>query len=149
MIFLAALALAAALFLRSPGLDVRDGRDDRGRNGIAVTSAWLTGTAPAGDFAAGVREQRMAEIMIELPPPNADGTLAGSDSARVDALLYECYDARGWVQIIKAPATVAGARPDNFPDNLVGRWVFSRAPPFGARVDPSPVWHRVIPCGSG
>lgn len=99
MIFLAALALAAALFLRSPGLDVRDGRDDRGRNGIAVTSAWLTGTAPAADFAAGVREQRMAEIMIELPPPNADGTLAGIDSARVDALLYECYDARGWVQI--------------------------------------------------
>ena len=41
----------------------------------------------------------MAEVVIELPPPNADGTLPGIDSARVEALLYECYDARGWVQI--------------------------------------------------
>ena len=99
MVFLAGLAVAAALFLRSPGLDVQDGRDDRGKNGIAVTSAWLTGTASAGDFAAGVREQRMAEVMIELPPPNADGTLAAIDAARIEALLYECYDARGWVQL--------------------------------------------------
>ena len=41
----------------------------------------------------------MVEVVIELPPPNADGTLATIDAARVESLLYECYDARGWVQI--------------------------------------------------
>ena len=96
MVFVTVLVL---LFLRSPGLEVRDGRDDRGRNGIAIGREWITGNGPAGDFAASIRERRMAEVVIELPPPNADGTLPGIDSARVESLLYECYDARGWVQI--------------------------------------------------
>ena len=98
VIFVAGLLFLVALFLRSPGLDVRDGRNDRGRNGLAIGRVWLAGDAPAGDFAKGVREQRMAEIILELPPPNADGTLAAIDSARLESVLYECSDARGWVQ---------------------------------------------------
>ena len=99
MIFVAGLSLLVALFLRPPGLDARDGRNDRGRNGISIGSDWITGNGSAGDFAASIREQRMAEVVIEFPPPNADGTLPGIDSARVEALLYECYDARGWVRV--------------------------------------------------
>ena len=103
LLVLAALALGLALFLRPPGLDVRDGRDDRGRNGVALDRAWITDAAPSalvvGEFARSMREHRIAELCVELPPPNADGTLAAIDSARIDALLYECYDARGWARI--------------------------------------------------
>ena len=99
MILVAGFALAGGLFLHSPGLDVRDGRDDHGRNGIAISSGWLAGNATVGDFVKGVRDQRMAEIFLELPPPNADGTLAAIDSARLESVLYECSDARGWVQL--------------------------------------------------
>ncbi|MEO7317628.1 MAG: hypothetical protein ABIZ56_01430, partial [Chthoniobacteraceae bacterium] len=100
----AAVVLAGALFLRPPGLDVRDGRNDRGRNGVALDRAWIAGdAAPSalvmGEFARSMREHRIAEIFVELPPPSADGTVAGIDAARIDALLYECYDARGWARI--------------------------------------------------
>ena len=101
LLVLAAVGLAGALFLRPPGLEVRDGRDDRGRNGVAVDRAWVAGESAlgVGEVARSMREHRIAELCVELPPPNADGTLAGIDPARIEALLYECYDARGWARI--------------------------------------------------
>ena len=104
VILLAVVAVAGALFLRAPGLDVRDGRDDRGKNGIALGSSWIAGDAalPAlavGEIARSIREHHIAELYVQLPPPNADGALTGIDSARIEALLYECYNARGWAQI--------------------------------------------------
>ena len=101
-IFLAVVALAGLLWLRPPGLDVRDGRDDRGHNGIALPASWIASDQPAsalGDLTRPIRDHHIAEIYLQIPPPNPDGTLAIIDSARIEALLYECSDARGWVQI--------------------------------------------------
>ena len=97
LLFLALVAFGSAIWLRSPGIDVRDGRHDRGRNGIALGVAWIGGDA--GAIAEPVRQQRIAEIYLQLPPPNPDGTLPGLDPARIEALLYECYEARGWARI--------------------------------------------------
>ena len=102
--FLGCLAIALALWLRSPGLDVRDGRDDRGKNGIVLGSGWIVGdagkpTVAVGDLARSIREHHITEIYLQVPPPNGDGALPGLDAARTEALLYECYDARGWAQI--------------------------------------------------
>lgn len=109
---LAGLALivcaALALWLRAPGLDVRDGRNDRGKNGIVLGPAWIAGDAvktplAVGELARAIREHHIAEVYLQLPPPNAGGALTGTDSARIESLLYECYDARGWAQIGGAP----------------------------------------------
>lgn len=100
--FLAIVALASLLWLRSPGLDVRDGRHDRARNGIALGSAWIAGDSPPstlGTLTGPIREHHLAEIYLQLPPPGADGLLTGIDSTRIEALLYECSDARGWAQL--------------------------------------------------
>ena len=104
LVFLGCLALALALWLRPPGLDVRDGRNDRGKNGIVLGSGWIVGDAgkPAvavGDLARSIREHHITEVYLQIPPPNGDGVLAALDAARTEALLYECYDARGWAQI--------------------------------------------------
>ena len=101
---LALPAIALALWLRAPGLEVRDGRNDRGKNGIVLDPAWIAGEAvksalAVGELARSIREHRIAEVYLQLPPPNADGALPGLDAARTEALLYECYDARGWAQI--------------------------------------------------
>ena len=101
---LAVLALGSAVWLRAPGLDVRDGRDDRGRNGIVLGTSWIAGDVAKsalalGELARALREHHIVEIYLQLPPPTADGALPALDSARTEALLYECYDARGWVQI--------------------------------------------------
>lgn len=113
--FLACIALAMALWLRSPGLDVRDGRNDRGKNGIVLGSGWIAGDAvkpapAAGDLARAIREHHIAEVYLQIPPPNADGVLPGLDAARTEALLYECYDARGWAQISGAKFALDDAR---------------------------------------
>ncbi len=102
--FLASLALGLALWLRAPGLDVRDGRNDRGKNGIVLGSGWVAGDAAkpslvVGELARSIREHRITEVCLQIPPPNADGVLPALDAARTEALLYECYDARGWAQI--------------------------------------------------
>ncbi len=101
---LACLALALALWLRAPGLDVRDGRNDRGKNGIVLGPGWIVGDAmkpvlAVGDLARAIREHHISEVYLQIPPPNAEGALPGLDAARTEALLYECYDARGWAQI--------------------------------------------------
>ena len=112
---LACIALAMALWLRSPGLDVRDGRNDRGKNGVVLGSGWVAGDAvkPAaaiGDLGRAIREHRIAEVYLQIPPPNSDGVLPALDAARTEALLYECYDARGWAQISGAKFALDDAR---------------------------------------
>ncbi len=105
LIVLAVLALLAALILREPGVDVRDGRNDRGRNGIVLGASWVAEEKPTlaiGELARALREHHLTELYLQLAPPNADGTLPGPDAARIEALLYECYDARGWAQIAGA-----------------------------------------------
>ncbi len=104
LVIFAIVALATALWLRSPGLDIRDGRNDRGGNGIVLGPAWTGGDATpsalaVGEIARSIREHHLAELYLQLPPPNADGALIGIDSARIEALLYECSDARGWAQV--------------------------------------------------
>ena len=100
----ALLVLSSAWWLRPPGLDVRDGRHDRGGNGIVLGTSWTaadaTKPAPAiSELARALREHHLTELYLQIPPPNADGSLPGLDSTRTEALLYECYDARGWAQI--------------------------------------------------
>ena len=100
---LAILAGLIALIFRAPGFDVRDGRNDRGRNGLVLGPSWIAAdaakpTLAIGELARALREHHLTELYLQLPPPNADGTLPGPDSARIEALLYECYDARGWAQ---------------------------------------------------
>lgn len=103
-VFLAMVALAGLFWLHSPGLDVRDGRDDRGRNGIALCTPWIAADTtppppPLGDLTRPIRDHHIAELYLQLPPPNADGVLTGIDFARIEAILYECSEARGWAQI--------------------------------------------------
>ena len=100
----AILVLLSGLWLRAPGFDVGDGRNDRGRNGIVLGASWTAGEAakPAlaiGELARALREHHITELYLHFPPPNADGALPALDAARIEALLYECYDARGWAQI--------------------------------------------------
>ncbi len=114
-LLVAALGLAAWRW--APGLDVRDGRDDRGRNGIAIGMQWIADDAwfdrhqppvdrarcrdPlfAGRFARALRENHVTELFIGIPAPDADGAIHGLDSERTEALLYECYDVRAWAAI--------------------------------------------------
>ena len=104
LIFFAIVVLVGALWLRSPGLDIRDGHNDRGGNGIVLGPSWTGGDATqsalvVGEIARSIREHHLAELYLQLPPPNSNGALTGIDSARIEALLYECYDARGWAQV--------------------------------------------------
>ncbi len=99
----AVFAAIVGFALRPPGLDLQDGQNDHGQNGVAVSPLWISSGAPTqrviSEFARAVRENRIAEIFVPMPPPNADGTLPGLDSAPIETLLYECYDARGWARI--------------------------------------------------
>ena len=78
-------------------------------------TAWIAGDAvkPAaaiGDLGRAIREHRIAEVYLQIPPPNSDGVLPALDAARTEALLYECYDARGWAQISGAKFALDDAR---------------------------------------
>ena len=102
----------AAWWLWSPGMDVRDGRDDRGRNGLVLDAGWIADDAwfskNGGDEAKAryrdaivvrdlvrkAREHRVADVFVALPPPDAEGRLVGRDAAQTETFLYECYGLR-------------------------------------------------------
>lgn len=123
-----ALAIVALLcvLLRTPGTDLRDGRHDRGRNGLALCAAWIaddpwfdaTGRASdksryregTAELGRAIRENHIAEVFLEIPPPDGEGALHGLDAARTEALLYECYESRTWARIAVPASGVADLR---------------------------------------
>jgi hypothetical protein len=123
------LVLGPLAFVFWPrGLDVRDGRHDRGRNGLALAPVWIGDDAwfsragcdadkpryrdplAISALARELRAHRVTELILEFPPPDADAMLHGADAAQVEALLYECYDARGWAQIAVTAPLIADSR---------------------------------------
>src|SRR5690606_25134417 len=68
---LAALLLPVLLYaVWSPGQDVRDGRHDRGRNGIWLSHAWL------GDDAWFIRNDREAQLATHRGRPAIEALAA-------------------------------------------------------------------------
>ena len=115
VLVLVVLGLGAWFWPR--GLDLRDGRHDRSANGILLDPAWIADDAyfasvpdskqkervrdpiVLAEFARTLREHHVTDLVVQLPAPKADGSLSGVEGARLEAVLYECYDARGWAQI--------------------------------------------------
>jgi hypothetical protein len=91
--------------LWQPGLDVRDGRHDLGRNGIWVGHGWLGGdewfvrngkTNELGSFRDGkkvkeladnLRQKHVRDIFPHLCPCDTDGNLPAVDAAQVERFL--------------------------------------------------------------
>ena len=108
----AAVLLAAAWWLWAPGMDVRDGRDDRGRNGLVLDAGWIADDAwfsknggdeakaryrdpiAVRDLVRRAREARVSDVFLAMPPADAEGRLAGRDAAQTESFLYECYGLR-------------------------------------------------------
>src|SRR3954463_4621434 len=93
------LALLAAYFIWHPGLDIRDGRHDRGRNGIWISHAWLGGdewfkkngktndlqrfrdATRIKELAARLRQHHFPDVSPHLSPGEPDGSLPPVDAA--------------------------------------------------------------------
>lgn len=99
------LILGLVYLLWSPGLDVRDGRHDKGHNGIWVSHGWLAGdewflrngkTKELGNYreakninalAARLREYHVTDVFPHLCPVDPDGKLPVLDAAQVEKFL--------------------------------------------------------------
>ena len=123
-----AVAAIAGWWLWSPGMDVRDGRDDRGRNGLVLDAGWLADDAwfsahggeeakarhrdpiAVRDLVRKAREHRVTDVFVALPPADAEGRLPGRDAAQTETLLYECYGLRVMPQVGGAQLPLGDAR---------------------------------------
>jgi len=103
------LSLCLAYLLWTPGLDIRDGRNDRGSNGIWVSHGWLAGddwfirNGKTNEFlryrdperirelAIKLRRHRITDVFPHLCPTAPDGKLPSIDHAQVDRFL-EAFD---------------------------------------------------------
>ncbi len=99
------LVVLAGYFLWSPGLDVRDGRHDRGQNGIWLSHGWFADDAwfvrngktnqldryrePSRirELAALLRTHHITDVFPHLCPAELDGRLPRVSSAHVEAFL--------------------------------------------------------------
>jgi hypothetical protein len=99
------LLVGAAYLLWSPGLDVRDGRHDRGRNGIWISHGWLAGNqwfiqsgktnelAKYHDpdrirqLAEKLRRNHITDVFPHLCPAEPDGKLPAINDAQVGQFL--------------------------------------------------------------
>jgi hypothetical protein len=102
-VLLAVAALGYAVW--TPGLDVTDGRHDRGRNGIWIQHGWLGSDEwfrrehkrdRMADFRDPVkirrlanllREQHITDVFAHVSPADSDGDLPGVDHAQVERFL--------------------------------------------------------------
>lgn len=110
-ILIALVSIAAigtlALLLWQPGLDVRDGRNDRGQNAIWIGHGWLgadswfiqhkktnefdryRSPARIKDLADNLRRHHIRDIYPHVCPVQPDGKLPESDSKQVERFLNE------------------------------------------------------------
>jgi hypothetical protein len=111
------LAVVLGYFFWRPGLDVRDGRHDRGHNGIWLGHGWLGGddwfirNAKTNEFArfresASIREladklrrHRITDVFPHLCPAEPDGQLPSADLAQVERFLdaFEGFRVMPWI----------------------------------------------------
>ncbi len=137
--------LGAFLLVRfpfwSPGVDVLDGRHDRGRNAIWLQHGWLghdewfrahakedrlphfRDPASARALADLLRRHRIADVFPHLCPASIEGTIAAVDHAQVERFL----DAFGDVRVRVLP-WIGGARGKQaFPEREAWRSEFARS----------------------
>lgn len=99
------LAVFAAYWLWSPGLDVRDGRDDKGQNGIWITHGWLAGddwfirshrtneiarfrdANQIRELADKFRRHHITDVFAHLCPAESDGSLPSVNSKQIEHFL--------------------------------------------------------------
>jgi hypothetical protein len=111
------LAVYLGYLLWSPGLDVRDGRDDRGHNGIWLSHGWLGGdewfiqNGKTNEFARYRNPERIHELAIRLRhhhisdvfphlcPAEPDGKLPPVDPIQVERFLdgFDGFRVMPWV----------------------------------------------------
>lgn len=121
-VVLGALAVANALW--SPGREVRDGRHDRGANGLWLSHGWLgadawferyhkqaelpryRGPVALAALAGRVRRHSITDVFPHLCPAEDDGSVAPVDHAQVERLLDVLEGVRVW-------PWVGGPNPDN------------------------------------
>src|SRR3954447_25989659 len=106
------LMFSVAYWFWSPGLDVRDGRHDHGRNGIWVSHGWLGGNewfatnSKTNEFAkyrdprsihelaVKLRRHHITDIFPHLCPAELTGELPKVDAVQAERLLDELADFR-------------------------------------------------------
>ena len=114
--FLLGLALLGASWWLLRGLDIRDGRHDRGRNALVLGPTWTTTKAPAhdslviSDLAKALLDAHVRELFLRVPPPNAEGAIDGVDATRIETLLYECLESRAWAEVAAKDLPLGDAR---------------------------------------
>ncbi len=101
------VALFASYWLWSPGLDVRDGRNDKSQNGIWLGHGWLGGddwffqndrtndfakfrdASQIRELASKLRQHHIRDVFPHLCPASLSGELPSVDSAQVERFLNE------------------------------------------------------------
>ncbi len=91
----------------NPGLDIRDGRHDRGRNAIWLAHGWLGGDewftrygktneferyrnpSRIRELATKLRRHHITNVFPHLCPANVDGSLPPVNAAQVERFLNE------------------------------------------------------------
>jgi hypothetical protein len=111
------LVLPFGYLLWAPGLDVRDGRHDRSRNGIWLSHGWLGGDdwfirhrktnefiryrdpARIRELAEKLRSHHITDVFPHLCPAEPDGKLPAVDAAQVERFLdaLEGFRVMPWV----------------------------------------------------
>ncbi len=160
---LAALTALVAYAIWSPGLDLRDGRHDRGRNAIWLSHAWLGADdwfrnsgreADAGRCRSAAEIRRLADrlrahnftdLFPHLCPADAEGSIAASDPEQVERFLdgLPGFRVMPWI---------GGARGSSaFPERKAWRARFVRSATELLRRHPrlAGVHVNVEPCRSG
>jgi len=105
-------AAILAYFAWSPGLDLRDGRHDRGSNGIWLAHGWLGGDEwflahhKTNEFARyrdpgkiqaladNLRRHHISDLFPHLCPAGSDGSLPPVDAGQVERFLDACIGCR-------------------------------------------------------
>ncbi len=96
-----------AYTLWQPGLEVRDGSHDKGRNAVWMQHGWVgddawftnnnrtskkpqfRGSAPIRKMIATMRANRVTDLYLHLCPTQSDGSIMGVDHAQLERLLDE------------------------------------------------------------
>ncbi len=111
------LAVWGGYLLWTPGLDVRDGSHDRGRNGIWIGHGWLGGDdwfvnsgktnyissfrdpSRIRELAGRLRAQHITDVFPHLCPAEPDGRLPSVDDQQVERFLdgFEGFRVMPWI----------------------------------------------------
>jgi len=111
------LAMWLVYLLWSPGLDVRDGRDDRGRNGIWLSHGWLgddrwfiqngksnelhnfRSPESIRTLAVKLHRNHITDVFPHLCPAEIDGSLPEVDEAQMERFLdaFDSFRVMPWI----------------------------------------------------